>query len=254
MKRGRDQQNRYAKKVAKKAKVRERRLRRQMLAARWLAEPQTRPPLVLAFRDDAVEQAEPAAPVLTAEGLTVALGGRTVLRDVDLTVRAGERILISGRNGAGKSTLLRVLAGKLTPDAGRITGRGVLLPQTHDAVRSTRTVLDYFRSRVPVYAEDAERLLEAYLFGPDQWHRPLHALSAGELRRVLLATMANSPTSTLLLDEPTNNLDFDVLEVTERALREFRGTILLVTHDARFAAEVGCTHSLRVADAQLVPE
>ena len=258
-KRGRDQQNRLAKKVAKKAKARERRLRRQMMAARWLAEPQTRPPLILAFPNGG--HAEPseastpaqaaAAAVLATTGLTVTLGGHTVLRDVDLTVHGGDRVLVSGRNGAGKSTLLRVLAGQLAPDRGQVTGRGVLLPQTHDTVRSTVTVFDYLRSRLPVYAEDAERLLEAYLFGPDQWHRPLHAISAGELRRLLLAIMANSPARTLLLDEPTNYLDFDALEVTEQALAEFRGTLLVVTHDARFAAAIGCTRTWHVADSRV---
>jgi ATPase subunit of ABC transporter with duplicated ATPase domains len=250
IKRGRDQQNRLAKKVAKKAKARERRLRRQMQAARWLAEPQTRPPLVLKMR---VDEPEPG-PVLETAGLTVALGGRAILRDVNLTVHSGERVLVSGRNGAGKSTLLRVFAGQLAPDSGEVTGRGVLLPQTHDAVRSGVTVFDYLRSRLALYAEDAEQLLEAYLFGADQWNRPLSALSAGELRRLLLAVMANSPARVLLLDEPTNYLDFDALEVTERAFAEFRGTLLVVTHDARFAAAVGCSRSWRVAGGHVGEE
>jgi len=263
-KRGRDQQNRLAKKVAKKAKARERRLRRQMMATRWLAEPQTRPPLILTFPDGAPDASvgspdpatatgppTPAAAVLETTGLTIALGGHTVLHDIDLTVRAGDRILVSGRNGAGKSTLLRILAGQLAPDAGQVRGRGLLLPQTHDAVRSDVTVFDYVRSRLPIYAEDAERMLEAYLFGPHQWHRPLRAISAGELRRLLLAVMANSPARILLLDEPTNYLDFDALEVTEQALAEFRGTLLVVTHDARFAAAIGCTRTWHLADSRV---
>jgi ATPase subunit of ABC transporter with duplicated ATPase domains len=144
-----------------------------------------------------------------------------------------------------------VLAGHLEPDAGTVTGRGVLLPQTHDAVRTGVTVFDYLRSRLALYAEDAEQLLEAYLFGPDQWHRPLRALSAGELRRLLLAVMANSPARTLLLDEPTNYLDFDALDVVEQAFTEFGGTLLVVTHDARFATAIGCTRTWHVADAHL---
>jgi ATPase subunit of ABC transporter with duplicated ATPase domains len=257
-KRGRDQQNRLAKKVAKKAKARERRLRRQMMATRWLAEPQTRPPLIITFPDRShpqpPETSAPAAAVLETTGLTVALGGHTILRDVDLTVREGDRIRVSGRNGAGKSTLLRVLAGQVAPDRGQVHGRGLLLPQTHDTVRSDVTVFDYLRSRLPVYAEDAERLLEAYLFGPDQWHRPLRAISAGELRRLLLAIMANSPALVLLLDEPTNYLDFDALEVTEQALAESRGTLLVVTHDARFAAAIGCTRTWHVAGGRVETE
>jgi ATPase subunit of ABC transporter with duplicated ATPase domains len=249
-KRGRDQQNRLAKKVAKKAKARERRLRRQMMAAKWIAEPQTRPPLLVEFTGD---QPEPG-PVLQANGVSVALGGHSILRDVDLTVHSGDRVLIGGRNGAGKSTLLRLFAGQLTPDDGAVEGRGRLLPQTHDTVRSNVTVFDYFRSRLAVYADDAEQLLEAYLFGPEYWHRPLRVLSVGELRRLLLAIMANSPARVLLLDEPTNYLDFDALEVVERAFAEFAGTLLVVTHDARFAAAIGCTRTWRVADAQVTED
>ncbi len=246
VKRGRDQQNRYAKKVAKKAKARERRLRRQMAAARWLAEPQTRPPLVLAF---GAETSEPGTDVVLAtHGLTVTLGGRAILKDLNLSVRRGDRILISGRNGAGKSTLLSVFAGRHEPDGGEVEGRGLLLPQTHDRLRSAVTVFDYFRAKVPVYADDAERLLDGYLFSEDQLRKPLSSLSAGELRRLILAVMANSPSRVLLLDEPTNYLDFDALEMTEQALREFQGTLLVVTHDARFAGAIGCTRHWSVAD------
>jgi ATPase subunit of ABC transporter with duplicated ATPase domains len=247
VKRGRDHQLRLAKKVAKKAKVRERRLRRQMAAVRWLAEPQTRPVLAMAFPGEATQHET----VLAVDRLSIKLGARTVLAGVDLTVRAGDRILISGRNGAGKSTLLRVLAGALQPDAGQVTGRGALLPQTHDALRTSMTVLDFFRSHVPMYAEDAEQLLAGYLFDEDQWCAPLRNLSAGELRRLLLAVMVNSPARVLLLDEPTNYLDFDALEVVEEGLRAFRGTVLTVTHDRYFATAVGHTRHWNVHDGHV---
>ncbi|MDR7275949.1 ABC-F family ATP-binding cassette domain-containing protein [Catenuloplanes atrovinosus] len=226
---GTDQLRRYAKKVAKKAKVRERRLRRQMEAAHWIAEPQTRPPLTLAF-----PAAEPAA--LSARGLTV----RTLFTDLDLEVSSGERVRLTGRNGSGKTTLLRVLAGQLTPDAGEVTGAPAsLLPQTHDELRTKATVLEHFRAHVPVYADDAEALLDAHLFGPETWDAPLATLSAGELRRLLLAIMVNSSARVLLLDEPTNYLDFDALDVIEEALRAYQGTVIVVTHDAYFARAIG---------------
>ncbi|BCJ69089.1 ABC-F family ATP-binding cassette domain-containing protein [Polymorphospora rubra] len=208
---GADQQRRYAKKVAKKAKARERRLRRQMASIRWIAQPQTRPRLALAFRGEATADEV----VLRVAGLTVERGGRTLLDRVDLDVRGGDRILVTGRNGAGKTTLLRALA-----DAG--PAAVAVLPQTHDDLRVDVSVLDFFRSHVPVYVDDAERLLDGYLFGPDQWSVPLRTLSAGELRRLLLAVMVNSPARVLLLDEPTNYLDLDSLDVVEQALQAFR--------------------------------
>jgi ATPase subunit of ABC transporter with duplicated ATPase domains len=232
---------RIAKKVAKKAKVRERRLRRQMESARWLAEPRTRPPLTLAFPADTGGDGEV---VLAVRDLTVELGDRTVLDGVDLQVRRGDRILITGRNGAGKTTLLRALAE-------HCDGEPAVLPQTSDGLRTATTVVDFFRSRVPVYAEDAERLLAGHQFGPDQWEASLRSLSAGELRRLLLAVMVNSPARVLLLDEPTNFLDFDALEVVEQALRTYRGTLVTVTHDRYFAAAVGHDRTWHVADGRV---
>jgi ATPase subunit of ABC transporter with duplicated ATPase domains len=237
---------RIAKKVAKKAKVRERRLRRQMDSVRWIASPQTRPPLTLAFPADESPEHDT---VLAALGLSVTLGGRTLLDGADLAVARGDRILITGRNGAGKTTLLRALAGHLDPDDGEVKASEPLavLPQTSDGLRTPVTVIDYFRSQVPVYAEDAERLLAAHLFEPEQWTATMRSLSAGELRRLLLAVLVNSPARVLLLDEPTNFLDFDALDVVEEALREFRGTLLTVTHDRYFAAAVGHTRTWHVA-------
>lgn len=114
-----------------------------------------------------------------------------------------------------------------------------LLPQIHHDLAAGTTVLDFFRSRVPVYVDDAEELLRAYLFDDDQWHAPLATLSAGETRRLLLAVMVNSSAGVLLLDEPTNYLDFDALDVVEEALRAYRGTLVAVTHDSYFADRVG---------------
>jgi ATPase subunit of ABC transporter with duplicated ATPase domains len=232
---------RVARLVARKAVVRERRLRRQMAAATWIAEPRTRPPLTLAFPDDTAGDDV----VLAVSGLTVARAGRTLLAPVDLTVRRGDRILITGRNGAGKTTLLQALAGAAAP------GTVAVLPQTTDGLRLPVTVLDWFRSQVPVYAEDAERLLESHLFGPDMWDARLRSLSAGELRRLVLAAMVNSEARVLMLDEPTNFLDFDALDVLEAALREYRGTVLTVTHDRWFAAAAGHTRSWHVADGRV---
>jgi ATPase subunit of ABC transporter with duplicated ATPase domains len=232
---------RIAKKVAQKAKARERRLRRQMESARWIAEPRTRPPLTLAFPADAGAGHDT---VLAVRDLTVKLGDRTLLDGVDLDVHRGDRILITGRNGAGKTTLLRALAEHADTDL-------AVLPQTSDGLRTATTVLDFFRSRVPVYAEDAEQLLAGHQFGPDQWDATVASLSAGELRRLLLAVMVNSPARILLLDEPTNFLDFDALDVIEQALRAYRGTLLTVTHDRYFAAAVGHTRTWHVADAQV---
>jgi ATP-binding cassette subfamily F protein 3 len=225
---------RIAKKVAQKAKARERRLRRQMESTRWIARPRSRPPLTLAFPAD---DGDPGEVVLKVRGLTRMAGAVPLLDGVDLDVRRGDRILITGRNGAGKTTLLKAL------DNGEVA----MLPQTDEGLRTGVSVLEFFRSRVPVYVDDAERLLRGHQFGADQWDAPLRTLSAGELRRLLLAVLVNSPARVLLLDEPTNFLDFAALDVLEEALRRYRGTVLVVTHDRYFAEAAGLTRRWHVA-------
>jgi len=185
--------------------------------------------------------------------LRVRFGRLLAVRDVSFTLGGGTLLGLIGPNGAGKTTLLRALAGQIAADSGGVKAAGALavLPQTSDGLRTPVTVMDYFRSQVPVYVDDAERLLAGHLFGPDEWGSTLRSLSSGELRRLLLAVMVNSRARVLLLDEPTNFLDFDALEVIEEALRSYRGTLLTVTHDRYFADAVGHTRRWRVADGRV---
>jgi ATPase subunit of ABC transporter with duplicated ATPase domains len=236
---------RLAKKVAKKAKARERRLERELQSARWIAEPQTRPTLALTFPRAKKTRHEF---VLQVTELTVTAGPRELLTIPALEIRTGERVLITGPNGAGKSSLLRELAVRLPRSEFGV------LPQTHDHLRIDTSVIDYFRSKVPVYPEDAEQILTGYLFGEDQWQAPLHTLSAGELRRLLLAIVVNQGVRVLLLDEPTNYLDFDSLDVIERALTAFTGTIVAVSHDRYFAEEVGFKTRWHVESGKLLKD
>jgi ATPase subunit of ABC transporter with duplicated ATPase domains len=230
---------RVARLVARKAKVRERRLQRQMASVRWIARPRTRPPLTLAFPDDARDEKDV---VLKVRDLSISFGTTEILDHIDLDVLRGDRILITGRNGAGKTTLLNALANDDT----------AVLPQTDDGLRTDQTMIDFFRGRVPVYIDDAEKLLQGHQFGPDQWDSRLNALSAGELRRLLLAVLVNSTARILLLDEPTNFLDFDALDVVEEALRRYRGTLVIVTHDRYFAGAVGTTRRWHVGNGEVI--
>jgi ATPase subunit of ABC transporter with duplicated ATPase domains len=223
---------RYSKKVAKKAKARERRLRREMLSARWIERPEERPPLT--FRFAAVTP--PDQEVLRLDELVADRGAGRLWQPFSAEVRGGERVLVTGQNGTGKSTLLEVVRGRLDPASGTAerTVKFGLLPQTHDRLPKRIRVIDYLRRLVPLYEADAERLLESYLFDPEQYRRPLGTLSAGETRRLLIAALVNSGAGLLLLDEPTNYLDFESLEVLEQALEAFRGTVIAVSHDVRF--------------------
>ena len=241
---GSDQLKRYAKKVAKKAKARERRLRRQMAQAEWIANPEKAPSFTLSL--DGISTSGRRVALL--DGAGVDLGGRTVLASVDLVVKGRQRIAVVGENGAGKSTLLSLLAGEREPDRGRclVDAAVAVLPQSHHGLPLERGVLDFYRSRVVAYEEDARAFLGHFLFEQDQLHRPIGGLSPGERSRLLIAALVSSGAELLLLDEPTNHLDFDSMDVVEEALRQFRGTIVAVTHDREFIRSIGCTRVVEV--------
>ncbi|MGZ4685841.1 ABC-F family ATP-binding cassette domain-containing protein [Oryzihumus sp.] len=231
---------RLARKVARKALSRERRLARQMQAASWIAQPQTRPTLAMRFEVGDGEAPETLADV---SGLDVAAGERVVVRDASLRVRRDDRILLSGANGAGKTSLLRALTPLLRGAA--------VLPQTHEHLPTGISALELFRREVPMYLEEAEEVLEGFLFDAHDRDRAVGDLSVGQVRRLLIATLVNTPSRVLVLDEPTNHLDFDSLEVVEAALAQYRGALLVVSHDEEFAQRVGLQRRWQVVDGRL---
>ncbi|HET7661044.1 MAG TPA: ABC-F family ATP-binding cassette domain-containing protein [Oryzihumus sp.] len=231
---------RLARKVARKALSRERRLARQMQAASWIAQPQTRPALAMRFEVGDGEAPETLADV---RGLDVAAGERVVVRDASLRVRREDRILLSGANGAGKTSLLRALTPLLRDAA--------VLPQTHEHLPTGISALELFRREVPMYLEEAEEVLEGFLFDAHDRERAVGDLSVGQVRRLLIATLVNTPSRVLVLDEPTNHLDFDSLEVVEAALAQYRGALLVVSHDEEFAERVGLHRRWQVVDGRL---
>ncbi|MFJ8132120.1 ABC-F family ATP-binding cassette domain-containing protein [Streptomyces hydrogenans] len=198
---------------------------------RLRAEPVSEPAPPLAFT------ARPQAGA--AHGELLALRGVRVderLAVDDLTLRAGERLLVHGENGAGKSTLLRVMAGRLTPDTGEVMRQGRIgfLSQEVTVRRPAEPLLTAFGHGLGLGLDEeglAERLLSYGLFRPDDLIVPLGALSAGQLRRLALARLLARPADLLLLDEPANHLALGLVEELERALEEWPGALVVVSHD-----------------------
>ena len=184
-------------------------------------------------------QRESGAVVLEVEGLAKAYEGRPVVEGLSLLVARGERIGVVGPNGSGKSTLLKLLAGIVFPDRGTVRlGFGVDLgyyDQHQRTVRDDRTVLAEAATMDPIATEGELRsFLGAFGFGADLVDRPVGALSGGERGRLSLLKLIKEGHNTLLLDEPTNHLDIRCREALERALTEFAGTLIVVSHDRRF--------------------
>ncbi|MBD2551327.1 ABC-F family ATP-binding cassette domain-containing protein [Microcystis elabens FACHB-917] len=183
---------------------------------------------------------------ITAEGLAVAVGDRTLLRDFSYDFSPEDRVGIIGPNGAGKSSLLEVIAGRRPPSEGLLElGATVKLAYfdqhsdvllARDGRRKVIEVVQEAASRVQVDGVEltASQLLERFLFPPAQQHQPVAKLSGGERRRLHLCRLLIEAPNVLLLDEPTNDLDVHTLSVLEDFLEDFRGCVVVVSHDRWF--------------------
>ncbi|WP_157253876.1 TlrC/CarA/OleB/SrmB family ABC-F type ribosomal protection protein [Nonomuraea typhae] len=181
------------------------------------------------------------APVAELTGIHVS--GRLTLDS--LRIRQGERLLVTGPNGAGKSTLLQVLAGDLTPDAGtlRRPGKVGYLRQEERPIRPGQTVLRAYAEGRPGSLDDhADELLSMGLFRPEDLRLRVGQLSYGQRRRIDVARLVSSPVDLLLLDEPTNHLSPLLVEQLEEALSEYRGALVIVTHDRRMRTAFQGSH------------
>ncbi len=180
-------------------------------------------------------------------GVSKSFEDRVVIRDLDLTVMRGDRIGLLGPNGAGKSTLIRLILGQLQPDAGQVRQGAQVSIAYYDQMReqldldkSVAETLSPGSDWVDVHGEKRHvtSYLADFLFSPQRAGTPVRALSGGERNRLLLARLFAKPANVLVLDEPTNDLDIDSLELLERAIQDFPGTLLLVSHDRAFVDNV----------------
>ena len=192
----------------------------------------------------------PSDRVLTLRG-AVAERGEFRLGPIDVDLTPGERLSVTGRNGSGKSTLLAMLLGDLpliggTRAVGPRTSVGAL-GQGREAYAADVSLLDEFRARTALPAEEARTLLAKFGLGAEHVHRAGATLSPGERTRAHLAELQAREVNLLVLDEPTNHLDLEAVEQLESALRDYAGTIVVVSHDRRFLETIAPTRTLGLA-------
>ncbi len=178
--------------------------------------------------------------VLTLEEGEKRYGNHSVFQNASLTIQRGEKIALVGVNGAGKSTLSRILAGREPLSSGTLRlGHQVTLgfysQESSENLDYDRTVWQTLSSRNPAWTEqDKRNLLGAFLFSGEDIHKPVSILSGGEKSRLALLKLLLEEANFLILDEPTNHLDMQTRDLFQRALLEYDGTLVIVSHDRYF--------------------
>jgi ATP-binding cassette subfamily F protein 3 len=231
---------------AKATKARQAQSRMKMLARmEELAPVHAAAPFSFEFR----EPLRAPDPLLVMEGLDAGYGARVVLEDVNLTIRAGERIGLLGVNGAGKTTLIKTIAGALPPLSGSATFNkglavGYFAQHQVEMLRDDQSPLWHLVRLAPDTREQELRnYLGSFNFPGEMATGPVEHFSGGEKARLALALIVWQRPNLLLLDEPTNHLDLETREALTVALAQFEGTLVLVSHDR---------HLLRASTEQLV--
>ncbi len=183
--------------------------------------------------------------VLTVDDLSKKFGSLLLFNHLSFELKRGEKAAILGANGTGKTTLLKILAGELKPETGTFRlGANVHIgyyDQEHQILSDEKTIFEEIQDAYPSLNHTKIRnLLAAFLFTGDDVYKNIRLLSGGEKGRVSLAKLMLSEANFLLLDEPTNHLDIESKEILEKALQNYEGTVLYVSHDRYFIDKTAC--------------
>jgi len=195
-----------------------------------------------------IQQADKSGKIVAeATNISFSFDQDEVVKDFSTLIQRGDKVGFIGKNGVGKTTLIKLLLGELTPKKGTIkvgTNLNVAyFDQYRSALDEDKTVQDNVsggRDMLEIGGKSRHVIsyLQDFLFAPDRCRQPVKALSGGERNRLLLAKLFTAPSNILVLDEPTNDLDIDTLDLLEELLIDYKGTVILVSHDRAFLNNV----------------
>ncbi|MFP3835245.1 ABC-F family ATP-binding cassette domain-containing protein [Chryseobacterium sp. SIMBA_028] len=166
--------------------------------------------------------------------------------NLNLEVRSGDRISIKGSNGSGKTTLIKLLLENIEPFEGKVSRaefQSIYVDQEYSLINLELTVYDFVQTFNDCALQESEvkTLLSRFLFGKETWDKKCEFLSGGERLRLLLCglSISNKAPDMIILDEPTNNLDLQNVEILTNSIKDYHGTLLVISHDEIFLDEIG---------------
>lgn len=170
---------------------------------------------------------------------------------LNIQIRSGERIALKGANGSGKTTLIKLILGKLDPKRGtlyRAENKSVYIDQDYSLINNELKVYDQAQefNSSSLQEHDIKMRLNRFLFSREDWDKPCTVLSGGEKMRLMLCciTIGNQSPDTIILDEPTNNLDIQNIEILTAAINEFKGTLIVISHDEYFLEKINIQRTI----------
>lgn len=199
------------------------------------------------MRDDKIKIPVPskafyAKELVRISNMSFAYENKQIFKNFNFSMMGCSRVRLCGKNGAGKSTLLKLICGQLSPDSGtvHVTGIGAYLNQDLSLLDKEKTIVENIMNLTGVLKHDAHAIAANFGFRGDTSQKKVGVLSGGELLKATLAVVLGGvhQPDLLILDEPTNNLEIKSIEILEDALNQYRGAILLVSHDEMFAENI----------------
>ncbi|MBT4277290.1 ABC-F family ATP-binding cassette domain-containing protein [Candidatus Falkowbacteria bacterium] len=180
------------------------------------------------------------------------------LKKFSLNIPFGSRVVFLGSNGAGKSTIIKTISGENNLLFGRKKiGNGLIignLAQEHQNLPLNKKLLDFLSEKCELSIQETYHLIKKFGFKADDVQKQICNFSPGERARILLATFSALSVNVLLLDEPTNHLDLEALIAVEKSIKEFSGTIILVSHDRYFLRKFNPTHIFSIDNYKIISE